>query len=97
MEQGTKLISYLKSKLIQYEIDHVTQTIKINNSTYSLVDASETVFDDEMNFLPTNDLENPMIYEFAGRWYVNNMDEEITLEELIYFGEAKQKCLVNLF
>jgi DNA polymerase-3 subunit alpha len=96
MKQLNKLTAYLDSKLIQYEIEGTL--IKINNLSYSLVDESAKIFDEDMDFLPTCKEEvDGLIYEFAGRWYTNVQEETLTLTELIYQGGAKQKIPTNNF
>ena len=97
MTHGGKLIQYLKAKLIQHEVDFEKQIITINNTSYSLADEDDIIFDEKMNFLPENEFNNPMIYLFAGRWYVNNQDEKLELDELIYKGQANQKLPCTSF
>tara|TARA_R110002074_G_scaffold274844_1_gene446391 strand:- start:1006 stop:2538 length:1533 start_codon:yes stop_codon:yes gene_type:complete len=89
-----KLEQYLNSKLIQYTIEN--DVININNTSYSLVDSDERIFDEDLEFLPESD--NAMIYEFGGRWYTQSIEEEeLELTELIYKGEAKQKLPTKSF
>jgi DNA polymerase-3 subunit alpha len=96
MRHLEKLKKYLDDKLIQYILEG--DVIKINNTSYGLVEESETIFDEDMNFLPESKLEvGSMIYEFAGRYYTNEIGEELTLLELIYEGEAGQKLPTKSF
>lgn len=97
MKHLEKLTKYLDEKLIQYNIEE--GIIKINDTSYSLVDESETIFDEDMEFEPRTDLEvDGMIYEFAGRWYTQSVEfGQLELIELIYKGDAKQKLPTKSF
>ena len=97
MKHLEKLTKYLDEKLIQYKIEE--GIIKINDTSYSLVDESETIFDEDMEFEPRTDLEvDGMIYEFAGRWYTQSIEfGQLELIELIYKGDAKQKLPTKSF
>ena len=92
-----KLTSYLDSKLIQYGIEE--GLVHIGYSTYSIVDEESKIFDDEMLFLPnTKESVNGFIYQFAGRWYTQDVEsEELELVELIYKGESRQKLPTSSF
>ena len=96
MKHLEKLTKYLDDKLIQYIIDG--EIIQIDNTSYSIAEDSEIIFDEDMNFLPESKLNvDAIIYEFSGRWYTNEQDETLTLNELIYNGEAKQKLPTKSF
>ena len=98
MKHLEKLTKYLDDKLIQYNIEG--EIIEINDTSYSLVDESETIFNEDMEFEPSdNGLQiDGWIYEFAGRFYTQNIeDEELTLTELIYEGDSKQKLPTKSF
>tara|TARA_R110002073_G_scaffold148366_1_gene301489 strand:+ start:3706 stop:5247 length:1542 start_codon:yes stop_codon:yes gene_type:complete len=97
MKHLEKLTKYLDDKLIQYNIEE--GIIKINNTSYGLVGESETIFDEDMEFEPRTELDvDGMIYEFAGRWYTQNIEEsELQLVELVYSGNAKQKLPTKSF
>ena len=95
MNHLNKLKKYLDSKLIKYTIKD--DIIKLDNWSYSLVDEEEKIFDEDMDFLPVSDSDVDLIYEFAGRWYVNSQGDALTLDELIYKGEAKQKIPTKTF
>jgi len=95
MKHLEKLKKYLDSKLIKYTIDE--DIIKLDNWSYSLVDKDDKIFDEEMDFLPVSDNDVDLIYEFAGRWYVNSQGDALTLDELIYKGKAKQKLPTKSF
>ena len=73
MEHLEKLKKYLDNKLIQYTIDN--DSIIIDNKEYSLVGQDEKIFDEDMEFEPTNDKGFDMIYSFSGRWYINEQGE----------------------
>ncbi len=92
-----KLEEYLNSKLIQYTIEN--DVININNSSYSLVDSDEKIFDEDMEFLPESEDEvNGFIYYLGGRFYTQKISEvELELTELVYEGEAKQKLPTRSF
>ena len=98
MENLKRLTNYLESKLIKYTLDLESTIVKINNVSYGLADKEELIFDEEMNFLPISELNvDYIIYNFAGRWYANEMDSELTLTELIYIGNAEQKLPTKSF
>ena len=96
MKQLEKLTKYLDDKLIQYITEG--EIIQINGTSYSIAKDTETIFDEDMNFLPESKLDvDAIIYEFAGRWYINEQDEALALTELVYEGEAKQKLPTKSF
>tara|TARA_R110000744_G_scaffold126982_2_gene233670 strand:- start:1093 stop:2628 length:1536 start_codon:yes stop_codon:yes gene_type:complete len=95
MKHLEKLKKYLDSKLIQYKIEG--DLIKLDNWSYSLVGEDEKIFDEDMDFLPTSENDVDLIYEFAGRWYINSQGNALTLEELIYKGEAKSQLPTESF
>tara|TARA_R110002126_G_scaffold290471_1_gene447498 strand:+ start:493 stop:2034 length:1542 start_codon:yes stop_codon:yes gene_type:complete len=97
MKHLEKLTKYLDDKIIQYNIDG--GIIEINNTSYGLVGEAEKIFDEDMEFEPTSDLPiDGMIYELGGRWYTQrNEDYKLTLTELVYEGNAKQKLPTKSF
>tara|TARA_R110002049_G_scaffold53852_7_gene150293 strand:- start:467 stop:2002 length:1536 start_codon:yes stop_codon:yes gene_type:complete len=95
MKHIEKLKKYLDEKLIQYTISD--DVIKINDTSYSVVKEDTIIFDEDMDFEPSNENGFDMIYLFAGRWHVNKQGEKLSLEELIYKGEAKQKLPTKSF
>jgi len=95
MRHLEKLKKYLDSKIIKYKVEG--DIIKLDNWSYSLVQECEKIFDEDMEFLPTSDNDVDLIYEFAGRWYVNSQGDQLTLDELIYKGEARQKLPTKSF
>jgi DNA polymerase-3 subunit alpha len=98
MENLKDLTNYLESKLIKYTLDLEGEIIKINNTSYSVAGKDELIFDEDMDFLPTTKLNvHEIIYNFAGRWYSNEIDEKLTLKELIYKGDACQKIPTKTF
>lgn len=92
-----KLTSYLDSKLIQYGIEG--DLVYIGDSTYSIVNEESKIFDEDMLFLPSiEESVDGFIYQFAGRWYTQDVEsEELELVELIYRGESRKKLPTNSF
>ncbi len=97
MNHLDKLSNYLKSKLIQYDVND--NVIRINEKDYEVVGEDELIFNEHMNFLPEPKGEvDGMIYLFAGRWYLQSLEEEsLELKELIYEGDSKHKIPTTSF
>lgn len=105
--QINKLIKYCDKALLQYDIEG--DCLLIDDKSYKIVDdPNMTIFDEDMEFIPPefedereesrDEFEtNGYVYEFGGRWYTQDHDEEIQLKELRYIGQARQKLHTKSF
>lgn len=104
MNQIRKLEKYCKIMLLDSEIiEHGDEdfTLLINDKGYRVIsDDQRLIFDQEMEFSPLEILtedEIGYVYEFGGRWYLQESGEDVSMEELRYIGEAKQKLPTKSF
>ena len=98
MKQINKLKEYCKKMLLDFEIEE--NCLSLGDNLYRIIENDDRLlFDEELNFLPSeaDELEDGYVFEFGGRWYLQNKDEEVTLTELCYIGKAKEKLPTNSF
>ena len=92
MKQINKLKEYCKKMLLDFEIEE--NCLSLGDNLYRIIENDDRLlFDEELNFLPSeaDELEDGYVFEFGGRWYLQNKDEDVTLTELCYVGRAKEK------
>lgn len=102
MIQSKKLKNYCKSKLLDFDIDEDKYLVLRDGeveSEYLIVDDEQLLFDEDLEFLPiTKDSVDGFVYEFCGRWYLQDSDnKEVQLRELINIGKAVQKLPTKSF
>lgn len=98
MKQINKLKKYCQKMLLDYEIEE--DVLSIQDKLYKIItDDNKILFDEELNFLSNtaDEFEDGYVYEFGGRWYLQNKDEGVTLTELCYIGRAREKLPTKSF
>lgn len=86
---------YCKKMLLDFKI--ATNTIKIDDKIYEIVDSDRILFDEDFNWLilTKNDVYG-FIYQFCGHWFIQ-VGKEVTMQPLKYLGKPKQKIPTNNF
>ena len=96
MRQQTKLEIYCAKMLLNVEVDE--GFLEIENKLYVIVDEDEMLFDEDMEFLPEEvDETDGWVYEFGGRWFLQEIGEETSMDELKWKGKAIQKIPTESF
>lgn len=95
MNQIKKLEEYLIKNLLPYKIEE--EILSINNKEYYIVQDDSNVFEIILPEEYGGGQIKSYVYEFGGRWYIQNFGEEVTLSELIYIGNAIQKLPTKSF
>lgn len=96
MIQIKELEKYCKSKLLDFEIDG--EILVIEEKEYQIVDDSILLFNKDFEFLPKSDFDvDGFVYQFGGRWYTQDIDEDTQLIELLNVGTAVQKLPTESF
>lgn len=89
MSQIKKLENYLKEQLISFKIEE--EILTIDNVDYYIVTDDQNVFEvGEIDEISGCDIRH-YVYEFCGRWYIQEFGEEPSLKELKYIGQVVQK------
>lgn len=97
MSQVKKLEKYCKEMLLEYKIED--DLIEINDKLFSIIDDNENLFTEDLTSI-NRELEDGLdgfVYEFGGRFYSQLADKDLSLEELVYVGKAKQKIATKSF
>lgn len=97
MSQVKKLEKYCKEMLLEHKIED--DLIEINDKLFSIIDDNENLFTEDLTSI-NRELEDGLdgfVYEFGGRWYLQLADKDLSLEELVYVGKAKQKIATKSF
>lgn len=83
-----KFYEYLKLMLIQYEV--VGECVEVNNEYYYIPDEYDNIF--EIHIPEELQIEEvtKFVYEFGGRWYVQEFEKDYDFKEFVYIGKAKQ-------
>lgn len=87
--QIKKLIEYSKSKLLNFEVEE--NVYKIDGKSYCIVwDDEELLFDENFKFVRpiSNKKLDGHVYEFCGRWYLQENSDEVNMVELSNIGKA---------
>ena len=101
--QSEKLEEYLNTQNIKYELEEDSKILVLGESLYEkeywIVGEDQDIVGEEMNFLPVSPYQvDGFVYEFGGRWYLQDADEEeLQMNELIYYGKADQKLPTKAF
>ena len=100
--QEKKLKQYCEMMLLQFEIED--GIFSVNDKDYLIIPGDMNLFDEDFEFIPDtlSVLEEKtdgdgFVYEFCGRWYLQDRGEDISFEELKYIGKAKQKLPIESF
>lgn len=90
MIQENKLKEYCISKSLDFEIEEGILTI--DEKEYEIIDNDIQVFNEdlEVNVVMLYDIDD-IVFFFGGRWYVQNVHEEVSFTELKYIGKALQQ------
>jgi len=97
-KQIEKLKRYCSKMLLDFSFEE--DALIINDKYYLIVDTVERLFNEELDFLPNNELEEGFagwVYEFGGRGYLNEREEKLSLTELKNIGKVKQRIPTNSF
>lgn len=87
---------YLESKLIKFSFEN--NLLNMGEKVFHIADSDERIFDEELDFLPKSEKDvDGIVYNFGGRWYINENGPNVTLEELKYMGDANQKIVTESF
>ncbi len=98
MNQIIKLKEYCETMLLQYEIED--GCIEVGDKIYKIIeDDTQVLFNDEFDSaIKEVDIEEDgYIYEFVGRWYIQDRGEEVSLKELCYIGSARGDSSTGAF
>lgn len=96
MSQEKKLEEYCRVMNLDVAVDDGLLTL--DDKEYVIVDEKVKLFDEELNFLGKTDMDiDGFVYEFGGRWYLQPLDGEVTMQELRYIGKAKTKLPTKAF
>lgn len=97
MIKEKSLINYCRSKLLNFEVEE--SILKIQGKNYEIVDDQERLFDEDFEFMPflSSESFDGWVYEFGGRWFLQEKNCEVSLTELLYLGEAVQKLPTKSF
>lgn len=96
MVQEEKLEEYCKSKLLDFEIEDGILTL--NDKEYEIIDSTIEVFDEDLEVVVDMKYElEDIVFFFGGRWYIQNINEEVNFKELKYIGKAVQKIPSSSF
>lgn len=92
-----ELKKYCEDMLLDFEIS--PNTLSIDGREYEILDDEQRIFDEDFDFIPmTNNEVDGFVYQFVGRWYIYDFDEEeFELKELKYIGNPKVKMPNNTF
>lgn len=92
-----QLSDYCKSRLLDFSITE-ENTLVLGEKEYEIVDNEKLLFDTDFNFLPIPEYKvDGMVYEFGGRWYLQDCNETTSLQELKNIGKPVQKLPTNSF
>ena len=99
-KEQTKLNEYCTSRLLDFEISG--DALLIDGKKYLILNEDINLIDDEGDFEPDSvfeleDDKSGFVYEFGGRWYTQNKQEELSMTELVYVGRSKEKLPTNSF
>tara|TARA_R110002020_G_scaffold255662_2_gene469411 strand:- start:622 stop:2190 length:1569 start_codon:yes stop_codon:yes gene_type:complete len=101
MNQINKLQKYCKDNLLKYEIfdDILIIGPEDNEKEFLIVDESALIVDEDFDFVPKTNMEvDGFVYEFGGRWYLQDLEEEqLQMNELVYYYKAIQCLPTNSF
>jgi DNA polymerase-3 subunit alpha len=73
--------------------------IEVDNKLFSIIDDNENLFTEDLTSI-ARDLEEGLdgfVYEFGGRFYYQLANKDLSLDELVYVGKAKQKIATKSF
>ena len=85
--QEKKLKIYCAQRFLDCEIEDGIMIFQ--DKEYWIVPKDHILFDEEMKFLPISEYDvDGFIYEFGGRWYLQNAGEETSLDEFRYKGKS---------
>lgn len=98
--QITKLEEYCKKMFQPYEIDD--EILTIGEDSYKVITNTERILiNEDGEFIEGEDYEediNGYVYEFGGRWYIQEIGEEkVTLEEFKYIGNSTSQIPTKSF
>lgn len=90
MVQVNDLEKHCKSMFLNFQIDG--SILSLDEKEYQIVGNEELIFDEEFNFLPESEYNvDGFVYQFCGRWFLQNFGEEVSMHELKYIGKPLQK------
>ena len=96
-KEQTKLHNYCKTMLLDFEI--AGSLLLIDDKEYTILDEETTIVSEEGFFNPSSreDSTTGFVYEFGGRWYLQDDVDELQMNELAYVGLAKEKLPTKSF
>lgn len=101
MNQIDKLEKYCKDSLFRYEIfdDILILGPEDDQKEFLIVNESTPIVDEDFDFLPRTKMEvDGFVYEFGGRWYLQDLEEEeLQMNELVYYHKAIQALPTDSF
>ena len=88
MIKEKQLIKYCQDHLLNADVED--GILEIDDKYYSIADSEENVFDEDMEVeLKMNEQCIGWVFEFCGRWYIQDYEEEfVQFKELKYIGNA---------
>lgn len=99
MSQLQKLEKYSKKMLLDFSIEE--DLFVLQDKKYLIVSDNQKLFLEDLTFIdrePESGLDfDGYVYEFGGRWYLQIKGSSLSLTELCYIGEAKQKIPMKSF
>jgi DNA polymerase-3 subunit alpha len=99
-KEQNKLYNYCKAMLLDFTIEG--EFLLIDGNKYMILNDEINLIDEDGDFEPdsvfklTDDVDG-FVYEFGGRFYTQNKEQDLTLTELNYIGKAKEKLPTKSF
>jgi DNA polymerase-3 subunit alpha len=94
MSKASELVEYCNVMKLDYILEDCGEIFTIDGKSYHIVDDERILFNNELTFLPDEELVEDTVgwvYAFGGRWYLQEGEGDVSLNELVYKGQAKQK------
>lgn len=94
--QEKKLKEYCIKMLLEHEIDG--DILLFEDREYFIVPKDSLIFDEDFEFIPECEFDiDGYVYEFGGRWYLQDKEEAVTMTEFRHVGRAVQKLPIQSF
>jgi DNA polymerase-3 subunit alpha len=88
--QERKLKEYCIEKSLDHEIDE--GVLVFQDKEYFIVPGDVHIFNADFKFIPISPFAvDGYVYQFGGRWYLQEEGESVTMTEFKYMGQAVQK------
>jgi len=96
MKNERRLEEYLMKNLLKGKVEDGVLTF--NGERFYIVDEQAKIFDEDFKFLPSTDADvDGYVYIFGGRWYTQDLETNVRMEELKHRGSACQRRPMSAF